>query len=102
MGSGRYVNRILCYESPVENAQMDRPFPEGGYICQQCMCENYRELFPKVIELEVFRCIYCDRHYYIAEADVKDDLVCPSCKSEEKERVGSVGFPSNRIKLDIL
>lgn len=36
LGSGRYVNRIIDLNDVEQRIEMDKPFPEGDFICEEC------------------------------------------------------------------
>ena len=35
-GSGHYVNRIPDFNEYEDRIEMQKPFPEGGFICAEC------------------------------------------------------------------
>lgn len=35
-GSGLFVDRVFDADSEEEGRELERPFPEGGYICREC------------------------------------------------------------------
>ena len=35
-GSGRFVNRVPDFNTPVERRMLGRPYPDGDFICPEC------------------------------------------------------------------
>jgi hypothetical protein len=35
-GSGRFVNRVPDFDDAETRIEMGRPFPEGGWMCEEC------------------------------------------------------------------
>jgi hypothetical protein len=35
-GSGKFVNRVPDFNTPVERKLLGRPYPEGDFICATC------------------------------------------------------------------
>lgn len=35
-GTGLYVNRIMDFNDYMERVKMNKPFPEGNFICSEC------------------------------------------------------------------
>ena len=38
-GSGRFVNRVIDLNDKETRIEMGKPYPEGDYICPECMEE---------------------------------------------------------------
>jgi hypothetical protein len=36
LGSGLYVNRVTDFNEIEDRIVMDKPYPEGNFICSQC------------------------------------------------------------------
>lgn len=35
-GSGRFVNRVVDFNTIKDRKEMGKPFPKGDFICEQC------------------------------------------------------------------